>query len=231
MYRSRHDSCGDPFCECNVHLIDGRDGRDGRDGFRGRQGRSGRDGPTGPTGSFLSTIGPTGQQGPVGVQGPTGPAGISCVNTFLSIVRLTDVEVPQEVAVPFDTQLQKHGDIEFNAGGASIYVWRPGFYQINYILFPKQPAQFAVSLNGIVSQGSIVGASGGTVVGMFIFQITPADLLQPVNFPTPTGFAGLLQIINHTSHTPTVTLNASPGAGTQPNQIRASIVVNFLSPL
>ncbi len=231
--RLQHDACGDNFCECNRDRYDiygARDGRSGRDGRDGRHGKDGKDGPTGPTGpAQYGPIGATGSDGPTGPAGPTGPNG-SQESTFINICRVSDIAVPQEMAVAYDVLIQKYGNVEYNVGGASVYIWQPGYYQLYYSLFPQQPAQFAVKLNDTIISGSIVGSSGGSssIAGSIIFLITDNDFTQPTNFPTPTGFAALIQIVNHTSIVPIVILNGSNGSGLQTTQVRAMLTLNLI---
>ena len=249
MFRIRHDACGNKYCECNHrHGRDGRNGRDGRDGRNGSDGSDGATGPTGPAGSAIagptgptgsSPTGPTGpagptgptgccSAGPTGVAGPTGPEGPSgsTVSTFLSIARITDVAITRESAIPYDLLVQKQGDIEYAEGGASIYVRRTGYYQLYFSMYVQQPAQFAAILNTTILPGTIVGSASGssTVTCSTIFLVTAADLIQPI----PTGFAALLQIINHTSLAPSVTLSGANGGGSQPDQSRAILVLTLI---
>lgn len=245
MSKLRHDACGDKYCECN--LRDGRDGRDGRNGRNGRDGRDGKDGEqgaTGPTGPYILVGGSTGVTGPIGPSGPSGPTGPAgsvgsegttgptgpagqINNAFLSISRITDIDIPKDAAVPFDLLIQKFGSIEYTAGGASIYIWQLGYYEFQYILTAQQPSQFSITLNNSTVPGSVVGSSSGssTIVGTIILKITAADLLQPVAFPTPTGFAALLQIINITTAPPVVALIGSNSSA------RAMVTINLLREL
>jgi hypothetical protein len=233
----------------------GRNGRDGRDGPIGVTGVTGatgatgatgvtgatgatgprgqaQQGPVGPTGP-IGTIGPTGPAGPLGPTGPIGPIGPTGPppteqNTFINICRISDVAVTQEAAVVYDVVIQKFGSVEYNVGGASIFLWQPGYYQIYYSVFPQQPAQFAVKLNDTIIPGSIVGSTSGSINGSIIVLISTNDLTQSVDFPTPTGFAALIQIVNHTSNVPIVLLNGSTGSGTQTTQVRATLTINLV---
>jgi hypothetical protein len=208
-------------CSGNCECTDGKDGKDGRDV---RDGRDGVDGPRGPRGC----PGPTGEKGDTGEVGPTGE---SLPNTFMSLYNLTPQVVAQEGNVLFDNNKVIFGSCDHVVGTGDMYFWQSGYYHIVSNLSHVEPCQFSMYLNGILVSGSTTGSPTGSTqnYNTTIVEIGPLDLITPTGL-SPTGFAALFQVRNHTSF-PTlgVQLDGNAGSGSETVQTNAEFLAILLS--
>ena len=231
---------------------DGRDGRDGRDcecsggggrrgppgpkGDKGCKGDTGDQGPAGPQGPSGET-GPAGPQGPSGEQGPEGPEGrpgkdCSCSNvTFIHADRTTDQVLAQEDNVIFDESGPiYYGGATLDPSTSDILIWQPGWYKLFFNVCHQEPCQFAVFMNNTLVPGTIIGSPTGASQNSstVIFHITASDASGTATDLSPTGFAALIHLRNHTSYVPFVTLNGVGGSGSALPQIVANISIHSL---
>lgn len=121
--------------------------RHGRDGTDGRDGRDGRDGPAGPTGP----TGPAGAQGAQGPQGSQGPPGQSAVASQ---------------AIPFIHSFS-HAQQKIAPGEAisldpRFLTSKPGYYQLTYTVFHRDPCQLVVYINGSPAPNTTIGSPGSS---------------------------------------------------------------------
>ena len=115
--------------------------RHGRDGSDGRDGRDGRDGPPGPPG-------PPGQPGQPGQLGPPGP--------------------PSGQAIPFIHSFS-HAQQKIASGEAvsldpRFITSKPGYYQLTYTLFHRDPCQITVYVNESPAPNTTIGSPGSSAL-------------------------------------------------------------------
>jgi hypothetical protein len=102
-----------------------------------------------------------------------------------------------------------------------------------YNLYHQEACQFSIFMNNALVPGSTIGSPTGSSQNSctIIFQITAADVAGSPTEQSPTGFAAKLNVRNHTSFTPIVTLNGLTGSGYVSPQIVATITVFCLRTL
>jgi hypothetical protein len=95
------------------------------------------------------------------------------------------------------------------------------------VLCHQEPCQFSVFKNDALLPGTTVGSPTGSSQnsGTSIFYISPADIAVSPTGLSPSGFAAKLQVVNHTSFVPLVTLNGLAGSGSVSPQMVASITL------
>lgn len=90
-----------------------------------------------------------------------------------------------------------------------------------------EACQFAIFLNGTMYDNPFSSSTGAAQLGHeLIMYISPADMINETSL-SPTGFAAVLQTVNHSSYNPTANIN-NP-AGSVPNDETASMVVILLA--
>jgi hypothetical protein len=242
MGKSRHPSrhCDDSEseyeCDNSGNLVGppGRDGMDGRDGRNGRDGHDGAPGPKGCRGAtgaqglmgpqgYTGSQGSTGSQGDTGSQGPTGWSG-KCLNSFMRAYNDVTESVELEQAFTFNKNDVIKGLIRLLPGTGQLLLCTPGYYMIIGKLYHLYALQVGCYLNNVLLPGSVVGESATTSVLLVhdIVAVSAADLLPNVN--SPTGFAAVYEIKNHSSFITPVILDGRAGSGSDLTQVNASIV-------
>ena len=230
----------------------GLDGPTGPQGEKGCKGHKGCIGPTGPIGPEGPTgpigpegpTGPIGPEGPIGLEGPTGPIGPegptgpigpegpigSLSPTFLHIYNLTETELLVEENVNFD----KNGEIVGSCGHVpnttDVWIWEPGYYYIYTNIYHLEACQFSLFKNNIfLINGTTIGSPTGSSQNStsVIIRIDPSDLTEPTSL-SPSGFAALIQLRNHSSFITTITLNGHGGSGYAIDQINAVLTIILL---
>lgn len=217
-------------------------GETGSQGDTGAQGDIGPVGPVGPVGPRGATgaqglMGWTGAQGLQGVKGDTGAQGSTGATgpvfsqTFIHADRSTDQLVGQEEAVIFDFPSIQYGSAAHPPDSPDFFVWRAGYYHVSFVLCHQEPCQFTIFMNGAVVPGTTVGSPTGSSQNKLtaIIYISPSDVLVSPTLLSPTGFAAKLNIVNHTSYVPFVTLNGVGGSGSVTPQMVASMVIFLLA--
>jgi len=172
-----------------------------------------------------------GVKGDTGAQGSMGSTGPVFAQTFIHADRSTDQSVAQEEAVIFDSPAVVYGSVAHPANTPDFFVWRAGFYHIAFILCHQEPCQFTVFMNGVPVPGTTVGSPTGSSQNKLtgIIYISPSDVLASPTLLSPTGFAAKLNVVNHTSFVPYVTLNGVGGSGSVTPQMVASMVLFLLA--
>ena len=203
----------------------------------GPTGATGATGDTGATGATGDT-GATGATGDTGATGATGAPG-TFSSTYFNLYSEVDQFIATEHAVLFDQQTFLQNCAR-SPDDFSIYLWVTGIYKFYTNIFHNEPCQFSLIKNG--SGGSLV--SGGTVVPgsvigsptgssqnstCVILEITPADLVVPTGL-SPSGFSAQIQVVNHTSFAPIITLNGVGGSGSAVNQVTCTLTGFLLQP-
>jgi hypothetical protein len=188
-------------------------------------GPTGYTGPTGETGA----TGPTGYTGPTGETGATGPTG-SISDAFIHAYSITPQDVGVEEAVMLDFASAVVGGVGFVNGTREVYTWQPGYYFVNVILTHKEPCQFSIMKNDvIVVPGGIFSSPTGSTQSMnsTIMYVDPSDLISPTPL-SPSGFACKIQLKNHTSFVPVVSLDGTSGSGSAEPDTSCSISMILL---
>lgn len=114
--------------------------RHGRDGTDGRDGRDGRDGPAGPQG-------PQGQPGPPGPAGQAQPAVASQAIPFIHSFSHAQQKIAPGEAISLDPRFVTS---------------KPGYYQLTYTVFHRDPCQLVVYINGSPAPNTTIGSPGSS---------------------------------------------------------------------
>jgi hypothetical protein len=217
----------------------GEQGIEGPQGPQGFQGEQGIEGPQGPQGfqgeqGIEGPQGPQGFQGEQGIEGPrgeTGSTGPCCpfADTFLHADSSMDQFLVAEQAVMFESTAIFRGDCYHTATDTKMYFWRPGFYHIYRNLYHQEACQFALFMNGVPVPGTTHGSPTGSSQNSSasIIEITPADFTTALS-QSPSGFAAALEIVNHTSFIPVISLNGLNGSGSSSPQVTANVTIFLL---
>jgi hypothetical protein len=194
-------------------------------GLTGPQGPQGPEGPMGPIG-LTGPEGPQGTMGPIGLTGPQGPEGPVFAQTFLHVDRETDQVLLAEESVIWDSNPVVYGNAGVTLGESELYIWESGYYHVYYNLYHQEACQFTIFKNNVVLPGTTIGSPTGSSQNSsaVIFQLTDADFISPTDL-SPTGFAAKLQVVNHISYIPLVTLNGLTGSGSASPQITATVTI------
>jgi hypothetical protein len=147
--------------------------------------------------------------------------------------RATDQVLAQDDAVIFDQPGVSYGNCFHPNNSSNFYVWQSGYYHIFFNVCHQEPCQFSIFLNGALLPGTTVGSPTGASQNTLtaIAYISPADILvTPTGF-SPSGFAADLQVVNHHSFVPFVTLNGLAGSGSASPQMVAACSIFLLAPV
>ena len=180
----------------------------------------------------MGPTGATGEMGATGATGEMGPTGSYDTRTFLSIYNLDEQLVATENNVVFDHNKVVVGSCSHIAGSTDSFFWKPGYYHIFTNLFHIEPCQFSLFLNNNLVSGTVIGSPTGSSQNSLtiIIEITAEDVMVTETSESPTGFAALLQVKNHTSFPLLgVVLNGHSGSGSEVDQINAIFTVFLLS--
>jgi len=220
---------------CMTHNIrygpTGPTGEHGVMGYTGPTGEHGVMGYTGPTGQHgvMGYTGPTGEHGVMGYTGPTGEHG-NVAYTFLHIYSTTPQIVNTEDSVIYDTHTAMVGNCSHIPTTTAVWIWETGYYYVSISIQHTEPCQFGIIKNGVfsVDGGLFSYVSGATMhTSSLILHIQESDLIS-VNSLSPTGFACKLEIKNHTSYAPFISLNAANSAGSATPEVVASLSIILL---
>jgi hypothetical protein len=97
---------------------------------------------------------------------------------------------------------------------SKVYVWQPGYYNIQVILHHIEACQFQLFKNGIPRGSPFSSPTGATLLThMSIIYIDPSDFTEPTSL-SPTGFAVAIELVNHTSYNPAIRLDNPGGSAT-----------------
>ena len=190
-----------------------------------------RYGPTGPTGQhgIMGYTGPTGQHGVMGYTGPTGKEG-NVAYTFLHIYSTTPQIVNTEDSIVYDTHTAMVGSCYHVPTSSAVWIWKTGYYYVSIGIQHTEPCQFGIIKNGVfqVDGGLFSYVSGATQhTSSLVIHIQESDLIT-ANSISPTGFACKLEVKNHTSYAPFISLNAANSAGSATPEVVASFTIILL---
>ena len=212
--RSR-DSCWETQIIYGIAGQEGPEGPRGPRGHRGHCGHDGRDGSNGPT-------------------GPPGSNGTPFVPTFIQVwtseSSATVRKIYPEQNVTFDFTAIKQGQISHVPGSTNILIWTTGDFNLIYVMNTQEISQFAVFVNDNLQEPSIFASNSGAQSnsGNCIIRIQQNQLLPHTG--SPTGFAAVVTVRNHTCYLDFVTLQ-SYAAGSAKPQVSASLNIVKLADL
>lgn len=174
--------------------------------------------------------GPTGPAGPPGMAGPTGPMGPdNTVSTFIHVLATQPQILAVDESIVFDANPVLAGDCGFVPSSSDIWVWKSGYYYTSITIHHKEPGQFSLFKNNVfVVNGGIFTSSmaNSHMTTTLLFQIEPSDMITETTL-SPTGMACNLQLKNHISNTPTVSIMQS-NPGRAPSSSVASLTLLLL---
>ena len=182
-----------------------------------------QEGPTGPPGA-IGEIGPT---------GPTGPMGISSTiysKTYLSICTMKEQYILVDEPIVFEEHTALMGDCAHIAGKSEIYIWKSGYYLINFNIYTLSQCQFSIIKNMLyIVKGSTIGGISGSSQNShtFIMHVTEDDIVKDFT-GSPSGKACVLYIINSSSISRGINLYGSNTTGTPIQQITASFTLTCI---
>jgi hypothetical protein len=131
-----------------------------------------------------------------------------------------------EEAVIFDSpDFITYGECGHVQNTSEVYVWGAGYYKVLFTLYHVEPCQFTIFLNDAPHPGTITGSPSGASVCTLahIIYLSPAAVGISPTALSPTGFAAKIQLVNHTSFAPSITLDGSSGSGSATPQTHASL--------
>jgi hypothetical protein len=211
----------------------GPTGHWGHKGDTGETGSTGATGPIGNTGETGSTgaTGATGATGPIGNTGSTGATGpvFNFTSTFINVYSIMQQNILQEQSVYFENISAQSGDCGHLLTDGDVWFWKSGYYYVHVNLHHIEPCQFSILKNGVVVNGSTFASPTGATQNSHtvIIEIYPNDINQ-ITPVSPSNLACKLQLVNHTSYVPVVTLNGVGGAGSAPNDTVATMSIILL---
>jgi hypothetical protein len=205
----------------------GDTGETGSTGATGPIGNTGETGATGPIGNTGAT-GPIGNTGETGSTGATGPV-FNFASTFINVYSNTPQNILQEQSVSFESISAQSGDCGHLLTDGDVWFWKSGYYYVHVNLHHIEPCQFSILKNGVVVSGSTFASPTGATQNSHtvIIEIHPNDINQ-ITPVSPSNLACKLQLVNHTSYVPVVTLNGAGGAGSAPNDTVATMSIILL---
>jgi hypothetical protein len=171
--------------------------------------------------------GETGPTGPTGEIGPTGPMPPKsmCLKSFLRSYNDIPGSVELEDPILFNKNDIIVGTLAHVPGTGDFLLCSVGYYQVLGKVFHEFAVQIAGFLNGVLLPGSVIGepATTSMIIIHDILRVTEADLLPNEN--SPTGFAAVYQVRNHSSYITPILLDGRAGSGSDLTQVNASMVI------
>jgi hypothetical protein len=154
-------------------------------------------------------MGPTGPTGPQGEIGPTGPTGVFSAD-FIHVYSESEQTILTEFPIVFDGVRYVMGGLGMAPFTSNVYVWQPGYYNIQTLFHHIEACQFQIFKNGVAFGSPFSSPTGATMVTYTsIIYIDASDLTEPTSL-SPTGFATKIEVRNHTSYNPAIRLD-NPG--------------------
>jgi hypothetical protein len=196
-------------------------------GFTGPTGYTGYTGYTG-AGNFTGYTGPTGYSGYTGYTGATG----NISDTFIHAFSITPQEIATEQSIIYDSTTAMVGSCGHNPSTSEVWIWKAGYYYASMTLHHKEPCQFSFIKNDVfqVVGGVFSSPTGATQsASSLILYIDVSDLITATSL-SPTGFACKLEVKNHTSYAPVISLNGTSGAGSAVPDVVSSLSIILLKP-
>jgi hypothetical protein len=169
-------------------------------------------------------------RGPTGPTGPTGPVGPPApppVRTFVHVFSTQPQTLQTDEAVVFDSNSVVFGNSSFTPGSSDIWLWSPGYYYITVAFHHAEPCQMSLIKNDLtIVNGGIFNSNGESshLTASLIFYLSADDMVST----SPTGNGCKLQLKNHLSSVPSVSLRIIQ-TGTATPDVVSSITVIMLA--
>ena len=147
--------------------------------------------------------------------------------TFISVFSTQEQQVTTGSPILFHMTESKHGYCCHLENTGDVWICAPGYYQVYMNFYHLEPCQFSLVKNGtdIVASSTIGSLSGLSQNSTsFIMKVRRSDMSLPCQMSS-TGYACLLQILNHSSITPYVTLLGSSSSGNTIQQVTAVLSI------
>jgi hypothetical protein len=147
--------------------------------------------------------------------------------TFLSVFSIQEQQITTGSPIVFEMNETIRGNCCHNENTGDIWICSPGYYQVYMNWYHLEPCQFSLVKNTTdVIPSSTVGSLSGSSQNSnsFIVRIRNSDMTTPCTMSS-TGYACLLQVLNHSTITPYVTLIGSPSSGNVHQQITAAFSI------
>jgi hypothetical protein len=113
---------------------------------------------------------------------------------------------------------------------SEVWLWEPGYYYIALTLHHKEPCQFSLIKNDVfqVNGGVFTSPTGSTQsTSTLIIFVQPSDMVSATAL-SPSGLACKLEVKNHTSYAPVISLDGTSGGGSAEPDNTASFTVILL---
>ena len=150
--------------------------------------------------------------------------------TFIHAYSVTPQLVGIEAPVVFDYASAIIGNCGFVNFSTEVFVWQTGYYFATVNLHHKEPCQFSIMKNDIVVvPGGIFSSPTGSTQSScsLIMYVDESDIISTTSL-SPSGLACKIQLRNHTSYVPIVSLDGTSGAGSATPDINCSMSLVLL---
>jgi hypothetical protein len=148
-------------------------------------------------------------------------------HTFINVYSTTVQSILGEQPVIYDAVHHQMGNVGHIPFTSQVCIWQPGYYYVSTLLHHIEVCQFAIFLNGVMTDNPFSSPTAATMLAYnCIIYISPTDIVMPCSM-APGGLAAILENVNHSSYIPSITLN-NPG-GSAPNDITCSMMVVLLA--
>jgi hypothetical protein len=135
-----------------------------------------------------------------------------------------------DVPVTLDYSSAIVGNCGFVNFSTDLFVWQAGYYFASVTLHHKEPCQFSIMKNDIVVvPGGIFSSPTGSTQSIcsLIMYIDESEFISTTSL-SPSGLACKIQLRNHTSYVPIVSLDGTSGAGSAEPDVTCSISLILL---
>ena len=147
------------------------------------------------------------------------------IQTFVHGDRITGQTLESEDRIIFDAPTISIGNATHLIHTPNFYIWQAGYYDVTFTVYNySEPCQFSIFTNGVLIPMTTCGSlkSTGQLILSTIIFISSSDILGTPTQLSPNGFAALLELVNQTGSSVTL---SSP---VNQNQLVASFSANLL---
>jgi hypothetical protein len=146
---------------------------------------------------------------------------------------VTPQEIFTEQPIVYDTTSAMVGSCGHIPFTSAIWVWKEGYYYVSSTIHHKEPCQFSVIKNDVfqVDGGVYTSPTGSTQSTSTLIMVVQASDLISATSLSPSGFACKIEVKNHTSYAPVISLNGTSGGGSAIPDNTASLTVILLKTL
>ena len=136
----------------------------------------------------------------------------------------------QEDSVIWSKKNNVIGDCDVELATGHIFLWKSGYYHVSFSLYHQEACQFTLFMNEVVIDGTTTGSPTASTLAsnVFIIRVQDSDLVSDWS-DAPGGKAAKIELVNHTSFVPSVTLNGLSGSGFVSPQVVATMTVVLIA--